>query len=43
RCTMAQDICRTDRPPLVDVLGPDGEPLAGRRSACHFWKETVNG
>jgi oligopeptide transport system ATP-binding protein len=34
RCPMAQDVCRTDVPPLyrVDAL---------RASACHFWKETL--
>ncbi|MFI9047538.1 ABC transporter ATP-binding protein [Streptomyces sp. NPDC053427] len=36
RCPLAQDICLTDRPPLYDV-GP------GRASACHFWKETLDG
>jgi oligopeptide transport system ATP-binding protein len=34
RCPMAQDICRTDVPPLHPVG-------AGRGSACHFWKETL--
>ncbi|MFF4156592.1 ABC transporter ATP-binding protein [Streptomyces sp. NPDC001678] len=34
RCPLAQDICRTDRPPLFDVA-------PGRGSACHFWKETL--
>ncbi|MEV6011518.1 ABC transporter ATP-binding protein [Streptomyces sp. NPDC051976] len=34
RCPMAQDICRTDVPPLYDV-GPE------RASACYFWKETL--
>ncbi|KUL37430.1 methionine ABC transporter ATP-binding protein [Streptomyces sp. NRRL F-4489] len=36
RCPLARDICRTDRPPLYDA-GPD------RASACHFWKETLDG
>ncbi|GAA3181556.1 MULTISPECIES: ABC transporter ATP-binding protein [Streptomyces] len=36
RCPKAQDLCRTDTPALHTL----GE---GRRSACHFWKETVNG
>ncbi|MER7984336.1 ABC transporter ATP-binding protein [Streptomyces noursei] len=36
RCPLARDVCRTDRPPLNDV-GPD------RASACHFWKETLDG
>ncbi|MEU3878093.1 oligopeptide/dipeptide ABC transporter ATP-binding protein, partial [Streptomyces sp. NPDC029704] len=34
RCPRAQDICRTDRPPLYTVA-------PGRSSACHFWKETL--
>ncbi|MFF5564490.1 ABC transporter ATP-binding protein [Streptomyces sp. NPDC012623] len=36
RCPMAQDVCRTDVPPLFEA----GE---GRRSACFFWKETRDG
>ncbi|MDT0307725.1 ABC transporter ATP-binding protein [Streptomyces sp. DSM 44917] len=43
RCSRARDICRTDVPPLVQVTEPDGEPVPGRASACHFWKETVHG
>ncbi|MEU6121717.1 ABC transporter ATP-binding protein [Streptomyces sp. NPDC047123] len=40
RCPMAQDICRTDEPPLAQVTY---EGLtADRRSACHFWKETID-
>ncbi|MFJ8975573.1 ABC transporter ATP-binding protein [Streptomyces sp. NPDC102282] len=35
RCPMAQAVCRTDVPPLCTV---DEE----RRSACHFWKETLD-
>ncbi|MGA5130578.1 ABC transporter ATP-binding protein [Streptomyces olivoreticuli] len=35
RCPRAQDICRTDRPPLFAVA-PD------RTSACHFWKDTLD-
>ncbi|MEW2070397.1 ABC transporter ATP-binding protein [Streptomyces sp. NPDC007346] len=35
RCPMAQDVCRSDVPPLYEV---DEE----RRSACHFWKETLD-
>ncbi|WP_313896380.1 ABC transporter ATP-binding protein [Streptomyces sp. YIM 98790] len=35
RCPQAQDICRTDRPPLYPV----GRT---RTSACHFWKETLD-
>ncbi|QDY78862.1 ABC transporter ATP-binding protein [Streptomyces qinzhouensis] len=36
RCPIARDVCRTDVPPLYEV-GP------GRRSACHFWPETLAG
>ncbi|MFD7161804.1 ABC transporter ATP-binding protein [Streptomyces violascens] len=36
RCPMAQDVCRTDVPPLFDVA-------ARRQSACFFWKETLDG
>ncbi|MFE9456947.1 ABC transporter ATP-binding protein [Streptomyces californicus] len=35
RCPIARDVCRTDVPPLYEV---DAE----RRSACHFWKETLD-
>ncbi|MEE1756373.1 ABC transporter ATP-binding protein [Streptomyces sp. SP18CS02] len=35
RCPRARDLCRTDLPPLERVS-------ADRRSACHFWKETVD-
>ncbi|MEU8503188.1 ABC transporter ATP-binding protein [Streptomyces brevispora] len=35
RCPMAQDICRTDVPPLFDVA-------ENRQSACYFWKETLD-
>ncbi|MFF8783879.1 ABC transporter ATP-binding protein [Streptomyces sp. NPDC015125] len=35
RCPLAQDVCRTDLPPLYEA-GP------GRASACHFWKETLD-
>ncbi|MFF4601686.1 ABC transporter ATP-binding protein [Streptomyces sp. NPDC001339] len=37
RCPLAQDICRTDPPPPLYDVGP------GRTSACHFWKETLDG
>ncbi|WP_030562599.1 ABC transporter ATP-binding protein [Streptomyces aureocirculatus] len=43
RCPKAQDICRTEVPPLVPVTERDGTDLAGRGSACHFWKETIHG
>ncbi|MFE2425234.1 ABC transporter ATP-binding protein [Streptomyces sp. NPDC059373] len=36
RCPMAQAVCRTDEPPLYDV-----SPT--RASACHFWKECLDG
>ncbi len=36
RCRMAQDICRTDLPPLLEV----GH---NRKSACHFSKEVLGG
>ncbi|MFJ6786277.1 ABC transporter ATP-binding protein [Streptomyces angustmyceticus] len=36
RCPLARDVCRTDPPPLYEA-GPD------RASACHFWKETLDG
>ncbi|MEU6761164.1 ABC transporter ATP-binding protein [Streptomyces sp. NPDC046853] len=40
RCPMARDVCRTDVPPLYEVAY---EGLAAdRRSACHFWKETLD-
>ncbi|HWU05511.1 MAG TPA: ABC transporter ATP-binding protein [Streptomyces sp.] len=35
RCPMAQAVCRTDVPPLHTVSEE-------RRSACHFWKETLD-
>ncbi|MBK6886028.1 MAG: ABC transporter ATP-binding protein [Tetrasphaera sp.] len=34
RCTMAQDVCRVDLPPLVEVA-------PNRKSACHFSKEVL--
>ncbi|MEU2722343.1 ABC transporter ATP-binding protein [Streptomyces smyrnaeus] len=36
RCPVARDICRTDLPPLAEVDEKRG-------SACHFWKETIDG
>ncbi|HCA87103.1 MAG TPA: methionine ABC transporter ATP-binding protein [Streptomyces sp.] len=41
RCPRAQDVCRTDRPPLYAVAEADGTPLPGRASACHFWKDEL--
>ncbi|MCP9944722.1 ABC transporter ATP-binding protein [Streptomyces somaliensis] len=43
RCPKAQDVCRTDLPPLHQVTEQDGTELIGRGSACHFWKETIHG
>ncbi|MEV4442652.1 ABC transporter ATP-binding protein [Streptomyces sp. NPDC049577] len=43
RCSRAQDLCRTDVPALHQVTERDGAELAGRGSACHFWKETIHG
>ncbi|MFJ7998088.1 ABC transporter ATP-binding protein [Streptomyces sp. NPDC096310] len=42
RCPRARDRCRAEVPPLHEVTedgGADGE----RRSACYFWKETLDG
>ncbi|NGN63444.1 ABC transporter ATP-binding protein [Streptomyces sp. A7024] len=36
RCPKAEDICRTELPALAAVSEDRG-------SACHFWKETLNG
>ncbi|MGW7357914.1 ABC transporter ATP-binding protein [Streptomyces sp. NPDC054802] len=36
RCPMAQDVCRTDVPPLYEVDERRG-------SACHFWEATLHG
>jgi oligopeptide transport system ATP-binding protein len=35
RCPLAQDICRTVVPPVID--------LGGRTSACHFADEVLRG
>ncbi|MEV3989318.1 ABC transporter ATP-binding protein [Streptomyces sp. NPDC049837] len=35
RCPRARDLCRVDVPPLYPVS-------EDRRSACHFWKETID-
>ncbi|WP_335941598.1 ABC transporter ATP-binding protein [Streptomyces sp. PTD5-9] len=43
RCPKAQDICRTESPALLPVTETDGTELAGRSSACHFWKEQIHG
>ncbi|GGZ07276.1 ABC transporter ATP-binding protein [Streptomyces olivaceoviridis] len=36
RCPMARDVCRTDEPPLYEVSETRG-------SACHFWRECLDG
>ncbi|MER6396629.1 MULTISPECIES: ABC transporter ATP-binding protein [unclassified Kitasatospora] len=43
RCPRAQDICRAEVPELFQVTADDGSELAGRGSACFFWKETLHG
>ncbi|MFF4577391.1 ABC transporter ATP-binding protein [Streptomyces sp. NPDC001389] len=43
RCPKAQDICRTEMPPLLQVTEQDGTELAGRASACHFREEQLHG
>ncbi|MFE1321263.1 ABC transporter ATP-binding protein [Kitasatospora phosalacinea] len=43
RCDAATDLCRTESPALHQVTDRDGAELAGRASACHFWKETLRG
>ncbi|WP_326610517.1 ABC transporter ATP-binding protein [Streptomyces scopuliridis] len=42
RCPMAQDVCRTEVPPLFEVAEAPGA-AEGRRSACYFWEETLHG
>ncbi|MEU8542489.1 ABC transporter ATP-binding protein [Streptomyces sp. NPDC048717] len=39
RCPLAQDVCRTDEPPLYPVT----ESPVPRAGACHFWKECLHG
>ncbi|MET9573247.1 ABC transporter ATP-binding protein [Streptomyces virginiae] len=39
RCPMAQEVCRSDVPPLYPVT----ESPVLRASACHFWKECLRG
>ncbi|MFJ6212809.1 ABC transporter ATP-binding protein [Streptomyces sp. NPDC092296] len=43
RCPQAREVCTAQEPPLYPVTEPDGTPLAGRGSACHFWEETLHG
>ncbi|MES4900678.1 MULTISPECIES: ABC transporter ATP-binding protein [unclassified Streptomyces] len=40
RCPRAQDVCRTERPPLYEVTYRDA-PVS-RASACHFWKDELD-
>ncbi|MBM7170619.1 ABC transporter ATP-binding protein [Streptomyces sp. G44] len=40
RCPLAQDVCVTEEPPLAHVTYEG--LVAERRSACHFWKETLD-
>jgi oligopeptide transport system ATP-binding protein len=42
RCPRAQEICRSNVPPLYEVTDENGTPFPGRASACHFWKETLD-
>ncbi|WP_280695230.1 ABC transporter ATP-binding protein [Kitasatospora sp. GP82] len=42
RCPRAQEICRQEVPKLFQVTEDDGTELAGRGSACFFWKETLH-
>ncbi|MFI2610789.1 oligopeptide/dipeptide ABC transporter ATP-binding protein, partial [Kitasatospora sp. NPDC018614] len=43
RCDRAQDRCRTEAPALTPVTDGHGAEAAGRRSACHYWRETLHG
>ncbi|AUG75637.1 Peptide ABC transporter ATP-binding protein [Kitasatospora sp. MMS16-BH015] len=43
RCEQAADRCREELPLLQAVSDEEGIGLAGRHSACHFWKETHRG
>ncbi|GAA2282791.1 MULTISPECIES: ABC transporter ATP-binding protein [Kitasatospora] len=43
RCPMAQQICRQEVPRLFSVTEEDGSAVAGRGSACFFWRETLRG
>ncbi|MFE5585876.1 ABC transporter ATP-binding protein [Kitasatospora sp. NPDC056531] len=43
RCDRVQDRCLTELPPLVPVVDEEGAELPGRRSACHYWRETLHG
>ncbi|WP_030597330.1 ABC transporter ATP-binding protein [Kitasatospora aureofaciens] len=43
RCDRVRDVCLTELPPLVPVADEEGAELPGRRSACHYWRETLHG
>ncbi|MFE3739430.1 ABC transporter ATP-binding protein [Streptomyces sp. NPDC059134] len=43
RCPRARDVCRAEVPPLHAVTEEDGRASGERRSACYFWKETLDG
>ncbi|MGK4582817.1 ABC transporter ATP-binding protein [Kitasatospora sp. HPMI-4] len=43
RCPRAQQICRQEVPRLFQVTEEDGRVVAGRGSACFYWKETLRG
>ncbi len=43
RCDRVRDVCLTQLPPLVPVADEEGAELPGRRSACHYWRETLHG
>ncbi|MFJ9841024.1 ABC transporter ATP-binding protein [Kitasatospora sp. NPDC101155] len=43
RCDRVQDRCLAELPPLVPVVDEEGAELPGRRSACHYWRETLHG
>ncbi|WP_432015049.1 ABC transporter ATP-binding protein [Streptomyces cucumeris] len=42
RCPRAQEICRTERPPLYEVPDVTDTAAPGRASACHFWKDELD-
>ncbi|MBB0228129.1 ABC transporter ATP-binding protein [Streptomyces calidiresistens] len=43
RCPLSTERSTTERPPLHPVLDASEAPVAGRGSACHYWKETLHG
>jgi oligopeptide transport system ATP-binding protein len=42
RCPRAEEVCGTKVPPLFEVA-ENGRTAGERRSACFFWKETLDG